>query len=305
MIAYGCSIDSDPVYRRCAAPGLRRVAEADSRLFLFSTAQSIAATYNLILDRAAAIEDLEALVLVHEDAEINDPAFVTKVRRALADERVALAGPVGVSGATSIAWWDGLSWIAARVRYPELGGGELPWPAPDDGAGARGTGEVDALYGVLLVLSPWAVRNLRFDEAFGAYGHDFDICAQARAQGRTVLAADFDVVHHHSLEILADEGAFADAHMRMAEKWDGAERTEEEWRTRARLAEADAGAARLLSASTLLEVDATEAYYENRLDEVRATRSWRWTEPLRRGNALARLARARLTAPRRSAAPRD
>ena len=71
----------------------------------------------------------------------------------------------------------------------ELGGGEVPWP--DDGGRppCAPIGEVDSVYGLLLALSPWAVRNLRFDESLGPrYGHDFDLCAQARAAGRKVRA---------------------------------------------------------------------------------------------------------------------
>jgi hypothetical protein len=49
-----------------------------------------------------------------------------------------------------------------------------------------------------MVLSPWAVRNLRFDaERFhGFHGYDVDFCLQARAAGRRVVTADFLVFHH-------------------------------------------------------------------------------------------------------------
>ncbi len=303
MIAFGCSINSDPDYRQGAKLGLERATEPDSRWFVYSTARTVPATHNLMLERAAALSELEALVLVHEDAEIVDRAFTGKLRRAFADEEVAIVGCVGATGAQSIAWWDGsLSWTSARYRYEELGGGELLWPQ-DGPQVERRPGPVDAVYGVLLALSPWAVQNLRFDESLGSYGHDFDLCAQARAAGRKVLAVDLEIVHHHSLEILTGEEAFASAHIRAAEKWDPAERSETEWRARARAAEADAGAARLMAASTLLQVDATERFFESRLDEIRATRSWRWTEPLRRGNAIARRARARITAPDREPSP--
>ena len=45
-----------------------------------------------------------------------------------------------------------------------------------------------------MVLSPWAVRELRFDESLGKlHGYDFDICMQARAAGKKVVTADFRV----------------------------------------------------------------------------------------------------------------
>ena len=45
--------------------------------------------------------------------------------------------------------------------------------------------EVDTLDGQLLVLSPWAVRNVRFDESLLlGHGYDLDFCLQVRAAGR-------------------------------------------------------------------------------------------------------------------------
>ena len=46
------------------------------------------------------------------------------------------------------------------------------------------TGEVDTVDGFVLALSPWAVRNVRFDESLGQlHGYDFDFCLQVRAAG--------------------------------------------------------------------------------------------------------------------------
>ncbi len=292
LIAFGCSVSSQEVYRRCAQQGIELASEADSRVFTLMQARTVPGTYNLILDRAAVLPALEALVLVHEDAEIVDGEFAVKLRRALADPSVAVIGCVGARGARSIAWWDGLTWTSAPYRYDELGGGELLWPGENRDLSP---GTADTVYGVLLALSPWAVRNLRFDESIGSlHGYDFDICAQARAAGRKVLAIDLRVSHHHSLDLVEEEELFLQAHMRAAEKWDRAELSDAQWRARARAAEADAGAARLLFASTKLRADALESIQNARLVEFRASRSWRLTEPLRRGNAILRRARDRL-----------
>ncbi len=295
MIAFGCSVTAQDVYRRCAKIGLELASEPDSRVFTYATTRTVAGTYNLILDRAAALPELEALVLLHEDAEIVEHDFGAKLRHAFADPDVGVVGCVGATGVSSIAWWDGsVTWTSAPYRYEELGGGELLWRRDADDA-ERAPGAVDSVYGVLLALSPWAVENLRFDESLGSiYGYDFDICAQARAAGRKVLAADLKIAHHHPLELVTDEELFRSAHIRAAEKWDRVELPEDQWRARARVAEADAGAARLLAASTLLEFDATAAFQNARLEELRTGPSWRLTEPLRRGNAIARNARARL-----------
>jgi hypothetical protein len=300
LIAFGCSVTSQDVYRRCAQVGIERASEPDSRVFTFMRARTRPRTYNMILDRAAALDGLEALVLVHEDAEIVDDALAAKLRRAFADPSVAVVGCVGATEAHSIAWWDSLSWTSATYRYEEFGGGELLWPGREDGS--RSPGEVDTVYGVLLALSPWSVQNLRFDEGIGSlHGYDFDICAQARAAGRKVQAIDSRIAHHHSLDIVEEEELMVQAHIRAAEKWDHAELSEAQWRARARAAEADEGAARLLYASVKLRADALEGIQNARLQEIQASRSWRLTEPLRRGNALARMARERL----RSATSRD
>ncbi len=162
MIAFGCSVSEVEPYTRYAEPGLRLAAEPDSVIFSFAAVGTIGRTYNLLLDHAARHEDLEAFVLVHPHAEITDPDFCQKVRDSLAEPDVAIVGCAGARGVGSIAWWDGeISCGEVRHSYTEYGSGELPafaWKetrtAPQD---------VEVVDGFLLALSPWAVRNLRFD----------------------------------------------------------------------------------------------------------------------------------------------
>ena len=96
----------------------------------------------------------------------------------------------------------------------------------------------------MLALSPWAVRNIRFDESLGQFhGYDLDFCLQVREAGRKVVTADFRAVHHRALELVRDPEKWIEAHMRVAEKWDeriGAG----DWHERARRAEAEATLAR-------------------------------------------------------------
>ena len=75
MIAFGCPITAPDSYERFAKPGIDAVAEPGAAVFAYRATSSIFRSYNLILDQAAAIEDLEALVLVHQDTELVDPAF--------------------------------------------------------------------------------------------------------------------------------------------------------------------------------------------------------------------------------------
>jgi Glycosyltransferase like family len=297
MIAFGCSIIMPEVYEHCAKAGIERAAEPDSEILAHAASGSIARSFNLLLDTAAARADLEALVVLHEDAEIADDGFCGTLRRALADPEVAIVGCVGATGMRDIAWWDGSpKGSSAPYHYGELGGGQLQWH------GASGQvsppGEVESVYGVMLALSPWAVRNLRFDESLGMlHGYDYDICRQARAAGRKVITAELPIAHHHSLDLVKDIEIWVAAHMRSAEKWettDPAEMTDDAWKRRARRSEAQAAAARLLAASRLLQADAASQYHARRLEGIRNSRSWRLTEPLRRANQLARTARQRL-----------
>ena len=99
MIAFGCSITAPEIYERFARPGIEAVAEPGSPVLAYRAMSSLFRSYNLILDRAAPDEDLEALVLVHQDTELVDPGFCAKVREVLADPEVAVAGCIGALGA--------------------------------------------------------------------------------------------------------------------------------------------------------------------------------------------------------------
>lgn len=296
MIAFGCPIISPDLYASCAERGILRARERDSRVFALQAAGSIFRSYNLILDQAAACEDLEALVLVHEDAEILDRDFCERLRRALRDPGVAVVGCTGAVGVRSIAWWDRSKVVGSFVqRYQELGGGEFRAFSTngDERSAHPQLSEVDTVYGFLVALSPWAVHNVRFDESLGPHwGYDLDYCLQVRAAERKVVIADLNVEHHHSLELVTDPDAWMAAHMRAAEKWDGWLRdgaeSDVDWKLRARRAEADAVLARLQSAAQLLQADARSAAHARRLAEVTDTASWRVTAPLRRLNALRR-----------------
>jgi hypothetical protein len=302
VIAFGCSITSPDLYERFARPGIEAVAEDGSPVLAYRSQSSLFRSYNLILDKAAALEGLEALVLVHQDTELVDPGFCAKVREALADPDVAVAGCIGALGVRSIAWWEGsVTWASFIHRYGELGGGDLPgfaWSAAERPPYAR-TGEVDVVDGFLLVLSPWAVRNLRFDESLGVlHGYDVDFCLQARAAGRKVVTAEFRAIHNHSLELVSDPEGWVEAHIRVAEKWDGripgATALDSDWRALARRAAAEAEASRAVAVSKQLQYDAREREYRRALDEIEQSIGWRLTHPLRRANHWRRRMQATL-----------
>jgi hypothetical protein len=295
MIAFGSSITLPDVFERHAGPGIERAAEPDSARFVIAAAGSIFRTYNLILEQAAALPELEALVLVHQDAEIVDADFCAKLRAELRDPEVAVVGCVGAKGVRSIAWWEGsATWGAFVERYEESRGNGVPgltWNGDGLPPTAR-TATVDVVDGFMLALAPWTVRHVRFDESLGqaVHGHDLDLCLQVRAAGRKVVAADIDVRHHHPVVLVTDPEGWIEAHMALADKWDAAET---DWKRRARRAEAEAGAARLQGASKLLEAYARAEEHQRELGAVTATASWRVTEPLRRLNGKRRALRRR------------
>jgi Glycosyltransferase like family len=292
MIAFASSITEPEMYSTYAEPGIRLAAEPDSQIYAFAAAGSIFRSYNLILEKAAERDDLEALVLVHQDAEIVDPDFCPKVRAALADPDVGLVGCVGAIGVRSIAWWEGsVTWASFVHRYKELGGGDIPafaWNGDELPAYAR-MGEVDTIDGFVMVLSPWAVRNLRFDESLGElHGYDFDFCLQVRAAGRKVVTADLKTIHNHSLELVGSPASWIEAHIKVAEKWEdrmpGVGVEGGDWKERARRAEAHSAVWRATARERELQLNARELQLERVIDEMTDSLGWRLTEPLRRAN---------------------
>jgi hypothetical protein len=293
MIAFGSAITNPEVFDRCARPGLQLAAEPDSVVLEQRTGGSIFARYNALIDRAAALEDLEALVLVHQDAEIVSPDFCAEVRRVLADPEVGLAGCAGAIGVRSIAWWEGSVTCASFLhRYADHGGGEIPacsWSWVDAPAYAH-LGEVETLDGFLLVLSPWAVRTLRFDEDLGLlHGYDLDFCLQVREAGRKVVTANVRAIHHHALEPFSDREGWVRAHIAVAEKWEermpGFGTLPGTWRERALRAEAEADATRAADRSKTRKLQARERELEHALAETTGSISWKLTAPLRRARA--------------------
>jgi hypothetical protein len=204
MFAYGLCIGNRERYETLAAPRLRDlggvIVEADDQ-------RSICAAYNAILDAVADEPDIEALVLLHEDVTIESAAFIAAIRAELADPDVAIVGPIGALRPSSLRWWQG----EGRGRVRDSTG------LVDFGGGSH---DVDVLDGQCLVLAPWAIRHLRFDEASfdGFHGYDCDICLQARAAGRRVRVCELPLIHH-TYGGYGDGHAYARAGAAFAAKW--------------------------------------------------------------------------------------
>lgn len=214
MIAFGCATTSEEEYLAYAAPSVQRVAEPDSLVMRRHGYDSIHAPYNEMLAEAAAREDLEAVVLLHQDVAIDDDAFLAKLRELLAaSEDVAVIGVAGARQVRGLAWWEGESYGAAHSPLLVPGGSHIQY--------SRGTHEVDSVDGMLLVLSAWAARELRFDRDLAGPldGYDLDLCLQARARGRRVVVADLAVSHYVGYEGFFDRRRWVEAAVALQRKW--------------------------------------------------------------------------------------
>lgn len=208
MIAFATAISDRAEYERVALPGIRRAAEPDSAILTRTGRDSIQRAYNEMLGEAGGMDDLEALVLLHQDLELTDDSLPRRVREVFADPAVGLMGPLG-----------------GRISKPHC------WLWPDEAFGTvdpdvlppvAGSEPVDAVDGALLVLAPWVVRGLRFGPpADGRFhGYDVDIGFRVGAHGGKVICHHVPCVHRRSLK--DDHGGQRAAGVELARMWDPA-----------------------------------------------------------------------------------
>ena len=222
MIVFGCSITS-PTSTRCAEPGiqLRRRAGLRASSPTRRPARSFR-SYNLVLDEAARRDDLEALVLVHQDAEIVDPSFCAKVREALGDPTSASSAASARSACASIAWWDGsVTWASFVHRYSELGGGDagLGIGAVPATRARRGRHARRRPARALAVGGPQPALRRVARAAARLRLRPLPAGPGSRTQGRR--RADFGSSTTTALELVDDaRGRGRGAHGRVAEKWE-------------------------------------------------------------------------------------
>jgi hypothetical protein len=228
VIAYGCAIADERRFQECARAGIDRARDPSAPVYEVRGSDSIFSAYNEMLDRARRDPRIKALALPHEDFTIRDPRFEAKVRDTLGDPDVAIIGVLGGIGIGGIDWWIHERTVgAATLSSPEP---FPPWGPPLIGEGTvvgpGGSGPVDMVDGMLLVLSRWAIDELRFDESLGPGfdGYDADICFQARERGRKVVVAELDGEHHHRWAELSNpayRSAWKRAHIAFRRKWEG------------------------------------------------------------------------------------
>jgi hypothetical protein len=208
MIAFGTAVSDRATYERVALPGIGLAAESDSVILAKEGYGSIQGPYNQMLSEAASFPDLEALVLMHEDFELTDDSLGARVRRLLRDPRVGLIGALGGRNARLHCWTEvedhyGTSMAPGiSVRH------------------STGSSEVDGVDGSLLVIAPWAVRALCFNESLAEHfhGYDVDFSLRVQAMGGTVICDDIPYFHH--MRDRSDYEARRLAGIALARMWD-------------------------------------------------------------------------------------
>lgn len=186
MVAFGVAVSDAAMFERIAAPTIRRIAEPDSLVLTRHGYDSIQRPYNEIMDEVAGREDLEALVLLHQDLELLDDSLLRRARPLLEDPRNGVIGLFGGRHAPFAIWWEA----------EELFG--LQASPTSEVRHSVGSHEVEVVDGALLVLAPWVVRSIRFNEALAAdfHGYDADLCFRVLAAGGRVVCNDAPHFHH-------------------------------------------------------------------------------------------------------------
>jgi len=185
MIAIGCATTDERAFRAAGAPTIEAIDEGDSLLMRHHGFESIDVPFNEMIAAAAAREDLEALLLVHQDALLEPKRDLPRLVRELLVAEKDLA----------------MVWAAAK------------------GFSMRHRDDVSA---TLLALSPWTVQKLRFDPTVGgsADASAEDLALQAQAAGRCALPAKMGVVRSRMPQPPATRRRELQARVEVRRKWD-------------------------------------------------------------------------------------
>jgi len=180
-VAYGCCVGSWDRFNRYVLP-----PAGDAPVLGLSGQTSIADAYNVML-RWAYAENIEMLILQHDDLEILDPDHVAKFAAVFAaDEYAMLAGVAGGGARGGLAWWN---------RDPV---GHQRTDAMEIDFGPR-AGVVDLLEGSILAFSRGGIERLGFESRPGFHGYDEIAMAATRQPGWCAVVVDVDTHHHTAL----------------------------------------------------------------------------------------------------------
>jgi hypothetical protein len=180
-VGYGCCAGSWDRFNRYVVP-----PAAGAPVLGLSGQTSIADAYNAMLVWAAD-QNLDMLILQHDDLEITDPDHVAKFAAVFAaDEYVMLAGVAGGSARSGLAWWN-----CDPVGHQRTDSMMIDF-------GLR-SGVVDLLEGSILVFSGTGIAALAFESRPGFHGYDEVAMLATRQPGWSAVVVDVDTHHHTAL----------------------------------------------------------------------------------------------------------
>jgi hypothetical protein len=181
VIGFGVHVTDQTAFARHLGASISRYAEPDA-VILEASAGSVTEAYCEALQAASVMPDLEALVLVREDAELTDARINDQVRRALAEPAVGVVGVGGALHVTSLCWWEAQTRGTLRVHA-------------DTTAYEPRDGDVHIVDDAVVALSPCAVRTLRLDPAvsYQRFGAAAELSVLARLAGLRVCVRDLAV----------------------------------------------------------------------------------------------------------------
>jgi hypothetical protein len=191
MFVFGVCAGPDDDFERFAGPGIERCAERGSMTILVRGAHSLASGYNEIAGRVRDRDDLEGLILIHDDVELLAIDVCAKLRNLFADPTVGVVGTLGGRNVRSLRYWEGETFGHHRgVVDDEFSDFASATPT--------GTHDVDMVDGAFLALSPSVVRGIEFDERHfrGFHGYGGDYCSQVLAAHKRVVVTDVAFLHH-------------------------------------------------------------------------------------------------------------
>lgn len=215
MIAFGACVGSREQLEQILRPGIAKSCAGEPCPLIEGGTPgqntSIFRVYNEILTQARTMTGLEALVLAHVDLELKDASFLAKVRSAMKIPKVAVVGTVGGEYVQEIGWWTAKGPRKGYARDTVNGTIHYGFDGID----------VHVVDGLMLILSPWAIANLRFDdERFdGFHGYDADICTQARSRGMRVVVQKFEFLHHAKRAFTGGRESYAKSNEAFKKKW--------------------------------------------------------------------------------------
>lgn len=206
-IGYGCCVGSWDKFHKFVEPRIY----PERPLLTASNQTSISVAYNAILD-GFRVYDLDAVILIHDDLEMIDPATEEKVINSLAaHEDIAIVGVAG--GGPSMAWWN-----VDPIGHQLTDSGMVKF-----GNHFHNSGVVDIVEGSFMAFSPWAIQELRFDERYEFLGYD-DVCLEAKRAGKHVVVSNIDTHHHSTLGYKSDavQAMWKRSELIFNSKWSGA-----------------------------------------------------------------------------------